>query len=124
MSEIGTTIDHLRDVFGEQTYESLARKGETITTAAMATHAYDQDRPGPSRTRTPELKVRLVSGFLASRAGRLQGFAFQGVHGHTRSGLEYLGRLLSRRSSLTVATGRRKITSVRRVRRGQAQEEP
>jgi hypothetical protein len=25
-----------------QTYESLARKGETMTTAAMVTYAYDQ----------------------------------------------------------------------------------
>ena len=32
----------LRDVLGDQTYESLARKGETMTTAAMATYAYDQ----------------------------------------------------------------------------------
>jgi hypothetical protein len=30
------------DVLGDQTYESLARKGETMTTAAMATYAYDQ----------------------------------------------------------------------------------
>jgi predicted ATPase len=35
-------IAHLRDVLGEPTYESLARKGETMTTAAMATYAYDQ----------------------------------------------------------------------------------
>ena len=40
--EINTTITHLRDVLGNQTYESLARKGETMTTAAMATYAYDQ----------------------------------------------------------------------------------
>jgi predicted ATPase/class 3 adenylate cyclase len=40
--EITTAITHLRDVLGEQTYESLARKGETMTTAAMATYAYDQ----------------------------------------------------------------------------------
>ena len=33
---------HPRDVLGDQTYESLARKGETMTTAAMATYAYDQ----------------------------------------------------------------------------------
>jgi hypothetical protein len=33
---------HLRDVLGDQAYESLARKGETMTTAAMATYAYDQ----------------------------------------------------------------------------------
>ena len=40
--EIGTAITHLRDVLGDQTYESLARKGETMTTAAMVTYAYDQ----------------------------------------------------------------------------------
>jgi tetratricopeptide (TPR) repeat protein len=39
---ITTTITHLRDVLGDQTYESLARKGEMMTTAAMATYAYDQ----------------------------------------------------------------------------------
>ncbi len=40
--EITTAIAHLRDVLGDQTYESLARKGETMTTAAMVTYAYDQ----------------------------------------------------------------------------------
>jgi predicted ATPase len=40
--EISTAITHLRDVLGDQTYESLAHKGETMTTAAMATFAYDQ----------------------------------------------------------------------------------
>ena len=35
-------IAHLRDVLGDQTHESLARKGETMTTAAMVTYAYDQ----------------------------------------------------------------------------------
>jgi hypothetical protein len=40
--EITTAITHLREVLGDQTYESLARKGETMTTTAMATHAYDQ----------------------------------------------------------------------------------
>jgi predicted ATPase len=40
--EITTAITHLRDVLGEATYESLACKGETMTTAAMATYAYDQ----------------------------------------------------------------------------------
>ena len=42
VAEITTVIAHLRDVFGEATYESLARKGETMTTAAMVTYAYDQ----------------------------------------------------------------------------------
>ena len=40
--EITTAITHLRDVLGDQTYESLARKGEAMTTAAMVTYAYDQ----------------------------------------------------------------------------------
>jgi hypothetical protein len=35
-------ITHLRDVLGDQTYELLARKGAAMTTAAMATYAYDQ----------------------------------------------------------------------------------
>ena len=40
--EITTAITHLREVLGEANYETLARKGETMTTAAMATYAYDQ----------------------------------------------------------------------------------
>ena len=40
--EINTTIAHLREVLGDQTYESLYRKGETMTTAEMATYAYEQ----------------------------------------------------------------------------------
>jgi predicted ATPase len=40
--EVPTAIAHLRDVLGDATYESLARKGETMTTAAMVTYAYDQ----------------------------------------------------------------------------------
>jgi predicted ATPase/class 3 adenylate cyclase len=40
--EITTAITHLREVLGDQAYESLARKGETMTAAAMATYAYDQ----------------------------------------------------------------------------------
>jgi hypothetical protein len=40
--EITTAITHLREVLADQTYESLARKGETMITTAMATYAYDQ----------------------------------------------------------------------------------
>ena len=40
--EINTAVAHLRDILGDQVYEPLARKGETMTTAAMATYAYDQ----------------------------------------------------------------------------------
>ena len=42
LAGFGTAIAHLRNVLGEATYESLARKGETMTTAEMATYAYDQ----------------------------------------------------------------------------------
>jgi hypothetical protein len=41
-SQLNSAIAHLRDVLGDQTYESLARKGESMTTAAMVTYAYDQ----------------------------------------------------------------------------------
>ncbi|MBV9721893.1 MAG: hypothetical protein JO082_08250 [Mycobacterium sp.] len=39
--ETGTAVDHLREILGDQTYESLARNGATMTTAAAA-YAYDQ----------------------------------------------------------------------------------
>ena len=42
MAEFRTAIAHLRNVLGEATYESLARKGETMTPAEMVTYAYDQ----------------------------------------------------------------------------------
>ncbi len=42
LAEFNTLIAHLRDVLGEATYESLARTGETMTTAEMVTYAYDQ----------------------------------------------------------------------------------
>jgi hypothetical protein len=32
----------LRTVFGDEDYESLARKGETMSTAETAAYAYDQ----------------------------------------------------------------------------------
>jgi predicted ATPase len=41
-SQLSISITHLRDVLGDQTYESLAGKGETMNTAAMVTYAYDQ----------------------------------------------------------------------------------
>jgi len=40
--ELSTAIAHLRDVLGDPAYESLARAGEKMTTAAMANYAYDQ----------------------------------------------------------------------------------
>jgi predicted ATPase/class 3 adenylate cyclase len=42
LPEVSAAIAHLRDVLGEATYESLAHKGETMTTASMVTYAYDQ----------------------------------------------------------------------------------
>jgi len=42
LPEFSSAIAHLREVLGDQTYETLARKGETMTTAEMVTYAYDQ----------------------------------------------------------------------------------
>jgi hypothetical protein len=42
LAEFGTAVAHLRDVLGDHMYESLARKGETMTTAEMVNFAYDQ----------------------------------------------------------------------------------
>jgi hypothetical protein len=42
MAEFRTAIAHLRNLLGEATYESLARKGESMTTAAMVAYSYDQ----------------------------------------------------------------------------------
>jgi hypothetical protein len=39
----------LRDLLGEATYESLARKGETVTIAAMVAYAYDQIDQAPAQ---------------------------------------------------------------------------
>ncbi len=40
--EINTTISHLREVLGDEIYESLARTGETMTYAEMAAYAAEQ----------------------------------------------------------------------------------
>jgi hypothetical protein len=40
--ELGASIAHLRDVLGNQTYESLARKGETMTAAEIVAYVHDQ----------------------------------------------------------------------------------
>ena len=40
--EINSAVAHLHEVLGEPLYESLASEGETMSTAAMATYAYDQ----------------------------------------------------------------------------------
>jgi predicted ATPase len=40
--EINVVIAQLREVLGAETYESLARKGEAMTTSAMVAFAYDE----------------------------------------------------------------------------------
>jgi predicted ATPase len=42
LPELLTTRAHLRTSLGDQAYESLARKGEAMSTAEIATYAYDQ----------------------------------------------------------------------------------
>jgi predicted ATPase len=41
-TEVDSAIAHLREVFGDQVYESLARKGESMTVAAIVTYAFDE----------------------------------------------------------------------------------
>jgi hypothetical protein len=40
--ELLTTTANLRTVLGDHDYESLAHKGETMSTAEIAAYAYDQ----------------------------------------------------------------------------------
>jgi hypothetical protein len=40
--ELAATITHLREMLGDQAYESFARQGEAMTTAALVAYAYDQ----------------------------------------------------------------------------------
>jgi hypothetical protein len=40
--ELLTTTAHLRTVLGDEDYESLVHKGETMSTAEIAAYAYDQ----------------------------------------------------------------------------------
>jgi hypothetical protein len=42
LPELRALTPHLRENLGDQTYESLARKGEVMTVAAMVTYVYDQ----------------------------------------------------------------------------------
>jgi hypothetical protein len=42
MADFGTATAHLRTVLGAATYESLARKGEAMTTAEIVTYAFAQ----------------------------------------------------------------------------------
>ena len=40
--EITTTVAHLREVLGDDRYESLAQVGQAMTNAAMANYAFEQ----------------------------------------------------------------------------------
>ena len=40
--EITTTIAHLREVLGDDRYESLAQAGQAMTNAEMANYAFEQ----------------------------------------------------------------------------------
>lgn len=40
--EFSTTIAHLREVLGDETYEGFARNGETMTMAEIAAYTYEQ----------------------------------------------------------------------------------
>ncbi|MGO9507536.1 MAG: ATP-binding protein [Mycobacterium sp.] len=42
ITELDAAITHLREVLGDQTFESLARQGEAMTATAMATYAFAQ----------------------------------------------------------------------------------
>ena len=47
--EVSTAITHLREALGDGAYASLARAGQNMTNAAMATYAFDQiDRAAPT----------------------------------------------------------------------------
>ncbi len=54
--KINTTIAHLREVLGDQTYESLAHKGERMTTAEIATYAYDEIDQARTELERPRFK--------------------------------------------------------------------
>jgi hypothetical protein len=42
LSQFGPEMAHLRNVLGEATFETLARKGEAMTIPEMVTFGYDQ----------------------------------------------------------------------------------
>ena len=41
-TEVDSAIAHLREIFGDHVYESLARKGESMAIAAIVTYAFDE----------------------------------------------------------------------------------
>jgi hypothetical protein len=42
LPELGIAVSHLREVLGDERYESLASQGEAMTVSATVTYAYDQ----------------------------------------------------------------------------------
>jgi hypothetical protein len=42
LPELGRLTTHLREILGDQVFESLARTGETMSIAAVVAYAYDQ----------------------------------------------------------------------------------
>ena len=48
----------MREVLGDQTYESLARTGAAMSLAAMATYAYEQIDQLRAEVEEPELLAR------------------------------------------------------------------
>jgi hypothetical protein len=51
--ELVTAITHLREVLGDETYESLARGGEAMTMAEIAAYAYEQIDEGRAQLEQP-----------------------------------------------------------------------
>ena len=72
LPEIGSGVAHLREALGETPFESLARKGETITTAEIVAYAYyeiDQAR-ADSNTRDSRRDRGDEDGRLDERRGK------------------------------------------------------
>ncbi len=72
--ELVIAIAHLRDVLGDEVYESLAREGAAMTTAAMVAYAYDQI--DQARTHARAVAMNAPSGVVT--------FLFTDIEGSTR----------------------------------------
>ena len=94
--ELNTAIAHLRHVLGDQAYESLARKGETMTTAAMVTYAYDQIDQARAELNASRNRAHMTvaAGVGVAGGGPRSGLFQLGVNGSID-----LGRLLERSSN-------------------------
>jgi predicted ATPase/class 3 adenylate cyclase len=51
--ELSAAVTHLREVLGDIAYESLARKGESMSTSAIVNYAYDQIEQARTRLERP-----------------------------------------------------------------------